>query len=215
MKLSLHQSGIWRIAYLSDEHAARAGAAGKPEFDNDPRVVDRWQEPEGAAGWIHAFTVWVPYGHLTPLPDEVENPKKPITWLAEPDEGEMVGIHFAVVRPDEGVFDATGMMLVDGFRLTNKRALIVLTSRRPIEPERARWQRDWSIAALALKQGNHIAHFGDPLRVGLFTRDNDGSRAILDLRSPQREDLERVNREGLTVNMTYSSPSNDGTLEGL
>ena len=108
IKLSLHESGVWRRAYLSEEHAARAGATGMPEFNNDPRVVDRWEEPEGAAGWMHALTVWVPHGHLTPLPDEVENPKKPITWLAEPDKGQMVGMHFAVVRPDEGVFDTAG-----------------------------------------------------------------------------------------------------------
>lgn len=73
MKLSLHESGVWRIAYLSEEHAERVGATGKPEFNHDPRVVDRWEEPEGASGWMHALTVWVPHGHLTPLPDEVES----------------------------------------------------------------------------------------------------------------------------------------------
>lgn len=66
-----------------------------------------------------------------------------------------------------------------------------------------------AIAALILKQGNHITHFGDPLRVGLFTRDDNGNRAVLDLRAPQQEDLERTNREGLTVNMTYAPPPND------
>jgi hypothetical protein len=70
-----------------------------------------------------------------------------------------------------------------------------------------------AIAALVLKQGNHITNFGDPLRVGLFTHDNDGSRAVLDLRAPQREDLERVNREGLTVNMTYVPPPPNDSKE--
>lgn len=202
-KLSLHESGVWRMAYHDEELAARHGATGKPEFNNDPRVVDRWEQPEASAGWMHAFTVWVPHGHLTPLPDEVENPKKPIIWLTEPDENEAVGIHFAVARPDEGTFNPQKMIPVAGFRLPNKRALIVLTSRRMNEPGRGQWLRDMAVAALVGRQGNHVTHFGDPLRVGLFARDGE-NRGVWDLRAPQREDLERVNREGLTVSTTFT-----------
>jgi len=201
-KLSLHKSGIWRIAYLEGV-AERLDATGKPEFNHDPRVIDRWEAPEGAAGWMHAFTVWVPHGHMTPLLDEVDNPKKPIIWLPEPDEGEAVGIHFAVVRPEEGTFDPAKMIPVAGFSLPNQQALVVLTSRRTHEPGRDQWLRDMAVAGLVLKQGNHVTHFGDPLRVGLFVRD-DHDRGVWDLRAPQREDLERVNREGLTVSKRFT-----------
>lgn len=208
-KLSLHKSGTWRMAYLEGV-AERLGATGKPEFNHDPRVIDRWEAPEGAAGWMHAFTVWVPHGHLTPLPDEVEDPKKPIIWLPEPDEGEAVGMHFAVVRPDEGTFDPAKMTPVAGFRLPNQRALIVLISSRTNEPGRDQWLRDMAVYGLVLKQGNHVTHFGDPLRIGLFARDNE-NRGVWDLRAPQREDLERVNREGLTVNKTFTpTPTGSG-----
>ncbi len=61
----------------------------------------------------------------------------------------------------------------------------------------------WPWLALLLKQGNHVAHFGDPLRVGLFARD-DENPGVWGLRAPQREDLERVNREGLTLNKTFT-----------
>jgi hypothetical protein len=152
---------------------------------------------------MHAFTVWVPHGHMTPLPDEVENPRNPIIWLPEPDEGEAVGIHFVVVRPDEGAFDPAKMILVAGFRLPNQRALIVLASRRTHEPGRDQWLRAMAVYGLVLKQGTHITHFGDPLRIGLFARD-DETRGVWDLRAPQREDLERVNREGLTVNKKFT-----------
>jgi hypothetical protein len=202
-KLSLHESGTWRMAYLDEGVAERLGATGKPEFNHDPRVIDRWEAPEGAAGWMHAFTVWVPHGHLTPLPDEVDNLKKSIIWLPEPGEGEAVGIHFAVVRPDEGTFDPTKMIPMAGFRLPNQRALIVLTSRRTHEPGRAQWLRDMAVAGLVLKQGNHVTHFGDPLRIGLFARD-DENRGVWDLRAPQLKDLERVNREGLTVSKAFT-----------
>jgi hypothetical protein len=204
-KWSLHESGVWRRAYLTPEHAARDGAVGEAQFNHDPRVLDRWDEPEAAAGWMHALTAWVPHGHLTPLPDEVERPRKPITWVAEPEPGEMVGLHFAIVRPDEGIIETGGMAVVDAFRLPDGRAFVALTSRRPVEPSLALWHRDASIAALAMSQGNNIKHFGDPLRVGLFTID-DNKRAVVDLRAPQLEDIERAIREGMTVEWTYRPP---------
>jgi hypothetical protein len=63
-----------------------------------------------------------------PLPDEVDNPKKPVIWLTEPGEDEAVG---------------------------------------------------------------------------RFARDG-GNRGVWDLRAPQREDLERAGRDGLTVSWTFT-----------
>lgn len=209
IKLSLHESGVWRQAYLTEQLAIEAGAVGKPEFNNDPRVMDRWEEPEGDNGWMHALTVWVPHGHLTPLPDERENAKKPITFLPAPDPEHEVGLHFVIVRPDEGEIDPKGMGLVDGFRLPNKRALMVLTSTRAVHESRAQWMEDMSVAALAVMQGNHIRHFGDPLRVGLFMTGEDGNRSVLDLRAPSKAVLDRVNRTGLTVSTTYRPPEGE------
>lgn len=209
MKLSLHKSGIWRLAFHSEQHAAQAGAAGTPEFNGDPRLVDRWEQPEGAAGWMHALTVWVPHGHLTPLPEAIEDPYRPVTWLPEPAEGEMVGLHFAVVRPDEGAIDPGDMSVVAGFQLPDNRALIALTSRRPIEAARARWLRDMAVIGLMVPQGNHIKDYGDPLRVGVFTGSGeDGTRAVYDLRAPQRDVLEKVISDGqLSVSRTYQPPA--------
>jgi hypothetical protein len=125
-------------------------------------------------------------------------------------------MHFAVVRLDEGTFGLAKMIPVAGFRLPNQRALIVLTSSRTNEPGRDQWLRDMAVYGLVLKQGNHVTHFGDPLRIGLFARD-DEDRGVWDLRAPQREDQERVNREGLTVNKTFtptptgSEKKNDGS----
>ena len=70
-----------------------------------------------------------------------------------------------------------------------------------------------AVYGLVQKQGTHITHFGDPLRIGLFTRD-DENRGVWDLRAPQREDLERVNREGLTVNKTFTA-SPTGSKENM
>ena len=35
MKVTLHESGVWRQAYLTPEHAEAAGATGLPQFNND------------------------------------------------------------------------------------------------------------------------------------------------------------------------------------
>lgn len=206
-KMSFHASGVWRHAFHSERHAAEAGAVGKAEFNNDPRVIDRWEEPEGTNGWMHALTVWVPHGHLSELPNEVENPRKPIQFVPAPCSGEMVGIHFAIVRPDEGFFGLAGMTLVDGFALPSGRALVVLSSRRSMEPTREEWLTKMSVAALALTQPGEIRTRTDPLRIGLFTTADDGHRAIFDLCAPNRQVLEHLQQTGFTVDKTFRPPA--------
>ena len=209
MKVSLHESGVWRQAYLTPEHAAASGATGLPQFNNDPRVLDRWEQPEGVSGWMHALSVWVPHGHLTPLPDELENPRKPIRWVSGPGPGELVGLHFAMVRPDEGVLRLEGAAVVDGFALPNGRALIVLTSREPIEEARMKWARDMSTALLVMSQGGEVTVTGDPYRMGLFsTVGEDGRRICYDLRAPSLKDLEALRGQTLTVSRTFHPDAN-------
>ena len=55
-KLSLHASGIWRLAFLSSAQlAARIGT------DSDPRVIRRWKQPEQLGeGWTLCFVLTVP-----------------------------------------------------------------------------------------------------------------------------------------------------------
>ena len=88
-KISLHESGVWRTAFHTEELAAKYGHTGTPEHGGDPRVLDRWQRPEGEGGWTRGFSVFVPCGHLAPA-TEPEDPKKPVTWLTEPQPGEVV-----------------------------------------------------------------------------------------------------------------------------
>jgi hypothetical protein len=55
-KLSLHASGIWRLAFLS---SAQLGAT--IGTDTDPRVIRRWRRPEQLGeGWTLCFVLTVP-----------------------------------------------------------------------------------------------------------------------------------------------------------
>lgn len=206
LKFSLHSSGIWRLAYLSAEHAERYGATGLPEYSNDPRLLDRWEAPEPDNGWMHALTVIVPHGHLSDMPEEVENPKKPILLLPEADPGELVALHFAVVRPDEGTITTQGMGLVAAFQLNKTRALVVLASRRAVSEHEQKWFDDIAIAAAAKAAENGIEAFDDPMRIGLFQQADNGNRRVMDLRMPTRERVEAAAKNGLKVNLRYQPP---------
>lgn len=207
VKFSLHESGIWRLAFVTEELALNEGALGLPEFNNDPRVLDRWEEPAGNNGWMQALTVWVPHDSVTPLKGAGTSAKKPVTWLRMPAEGEEVGIHFVVVRPHEGILDAPPTRFLGGFRLPNGRAFLALSSTRRLEPSRARWYRDVATHGLISEQeqGRHLDSFGEAFRLGLFGRER-GVRTVTEIRGPEQDEVERFIREGRTVDMSYTAP---------
>lgn len=90
LKVSLHESGVWRLAYTA-EYAATLKARGEGSED---RLQARWQRPpEARPGWTHAISVVVPVAELwkpeppLPIPSEV-------TWRRAPAPG--MESHFAV-----------------------------------------------------------------------------------------------------------------------
>jgi hypothetical protein len=123
-------------------------------------------------------TVWVPYGHLVPSNDP-EDPKKPVTWLPEPQPGEMVGMHFAIVRPDDGALNMPGHLPVCGFRLPNGDAAVVVYTRSPVN-EQALSEHERKAAESALAAIGPPPH-EDSLRVGVFGHAADGHRFVWDL----------------------------------
>jgi hypothetical protein len=177
-KISLHESGVWRNAWHSEDHAAKYGFMGKPEHGGDPRVLDRWQRPEGRSGWSRGLSVWVPYGHLAPSTD-TDDPTKPVTWVPEPRPGELVGLHFVVAKPDQGELHLSGMFPVCGFRLRNSEAAIVVMSRAPVDEAVLREHEQKAREAAMPVVGQ--PPYKDELRIGVFGHDSHGHRFVWDL----------------------------------
>ena len=81
LKFSLHQSGIWRLAWTSE--------SGVKAKDSNDRVEKRWQRPaEFYPGWVQGPSVIVPY---TNIEKSFEHNKKPylnkVIWVLPPTPG--------------------------------------------------------------------------------------------------------------------------------
>lgn len=125
------------------------------------------------------MTVWVPYGHLTPSGDP-DDPDKPVTWLPEPGPGEMVGMHFVIVRPDQGGLSLSGGVPVCGFRLPNGEAAFVVYTRSPISEQALREHERQAVEAATASIG--APPYAESLRAGLFGHGDDGGhRFVYDL----------------------------------
>lgn len=74
-KVSLHASGLWRIAWTAE---ANPGSA-----TGGDRLIRRWQSPPNVApGWSHAMSiVFPPPSTNSPFPLLPEDAGKPIRWL--------------------------------------------------------------------------------------------------------------------------------------
>jgi hypothetical protein len=69
-KLSLHQSGLWRRAYIED-------LAVKILPPDEDRVLNRWERPTPFAdGWLHAVSIIIPCSSIQRNPKPLKKSKK-------------------------------------------------------------------------------------------------------------------------------------------
>ena len=91
LKISLHQSGMWRLAF-TQQFAATLQATGA---GSDDRVQAKWTRPaERRSGWTHAMSIVVPVTELwKPIPPL--NLPLDIRWRQVPAQG--MESHFAMM----------------------------------------------------------------------------------------------------------------------
>ncbi|MDO8107220.1 hypothetical protein Q6348_08435 [Isoptericola sp. b441] len=118
MKFSLHESGEWRFAFLSDDLAEQHTGSRR-------RLVDQWDRPEGSSGWARAVEIRTLHGHLADVDDAIA--PEEVTWLPEAQPGRFAVMHVAVVKPNEGVLNARAVP-VAGLGLGTGEAVVVLYS---------------------------------------------------------------------------------------
>jgi hypothetical protein len=91
LKVSLHQSGLWRLAY-TQEYAATLKAPGT---GTDDRVQEQWTRPaEQRPGWTHAMSIIVPVADLWEPEPRLDLPPG-IKWRHAPAPG--MESHFALM----------------------------------------------------------------------------------------------------------------------
>jgi hypothetical protein len=83
MKVSLHESGVWRMAFTT-QHVEQGSTFVAPTAD---RLMERWQRPpEYEPGWTAAFEIIVPHSELGPAPQPAR-PEPRVFWHPDPGAG--------------------------------------------------------------------------------------------------------------------------------
>ena len=103
-KASLHKSGIWRIAMVSDL---------KRDNPASDRVIIKWQRPEEVLGWTPSINIFVssirPQVEFAPY----ENTDPLIQWFPLPREGKKLIFKIVFSCPDISIADGTSSLSRD------------------------------------------------------------------------------------------------------
>jgi hypothetical protein len=95
LKVSLHQSGAWHIAFTPQTFAGGfADASNRP----DSRFMDSWPRPKEIAPGVRlAFRVSIPWFSATILNTE---PDSAVIWLPPAPEGQTVEVAVVITAPE-------------------------------------------------------------------------------------------------------------------
>lgn len=145
MKVSLHQSGDWRMQIVNPE---RPKTVHFHDFDGsrDGRILDRWTRPEpNAIGWTHALSIVLPERHLVAIPSDNVRPDD-VRWCPAPRPGEQVEFEINIVIPQQGsasyrelIMRGGSLAVMDALQLASGNVAIVLAYTVPTTPGEARF----------------------------------------------------------------------------
>src|SRR5215216_7523520 len=135
LKASLHQSKVWRYAWVEPVVASSPMVQSVVEMTGD-RVIDRWSRPQALPGG----TLTIGYTIFTTGEDvraAKDDPKvtSNVAWLPPPTVGEMAYFMLAMVRPNGKQIHMRHALPVAAFAMNTGEALLVTATRRAIKPE--------------------------------------------------------------------------------
>jgi hypothetical protein len=135
LKASLHQSKIWRYAWV--ERAAESSRMVQSfiEMTGD-RVVDRWSRPQALPGGALTigYTIFTTGEDIRIAKDD-PNVTGKVGWLPPPAVGEMAYFTVALMEPNHQHIELRHAMPVAAFAMKSGEALLIIATRRPLRPE--------------------------------------------------------------------------------
>ena len=174
-KISLHESGDWRLQYVRRD-IAKQWAPGQG------RVIDRWpRPPETIPGWTRSLIIWVPESDVTLVPQGHEE-RKLITWVPKPQPGEIVAFHVVIARPDTGFVNLQEQLPLDAFSLANGEICLLLVSVESVARHQG-WLDKTRSQVMASVNRLDLDGMAAP-RAAVFAVDDEGLRAMWDLAIP-------------------------------
>lgn len=169
LKLSLHQSGKWRMAYV----------AAQPGVD---RVLTRFDPPaEMFPGWRRAASIVVPTAFLrAPFPERASSTARPISWWPAPPDGSSFWFEILVAEAGAGPVIAEDVVgEVGQFPLAGGGGVWVIAR---IE-EDARYVAEWE-AMRVIRDGasaRHQLNYRHPTAMAWGSVNRDGRPWLVDL----------------------------------
>lgn len=124
-KVSLHESGDWRLAFLNQKIALSVPTIGKPRTT---RIVQRWVKPESiGARVILAYRVIIPISELR----QFGTKEKKVNWIPSPDKDDITELDIMFTEPGAKVsgWPAKNKMktkLIGKYLLPNKSTLWIV-----------------------------------------------------------------------------------------
>lgn len=193
-KVSLHESGDWRLQLLSDKlshpnlHFVRIP-------DPSSRILDKWERPtQYTEGWTEALAILIPSEDVVPVPADHHKPTDVNRWVQRAPRGEMTEFRISLVSEDAPalVFDwqdwrTNPLTIVGAYRTYSGETVLVthhriqMTKTQQENIERVRVER----ASNRPPDFDTAAHTGP--RVIAAATDPDGCHLYFDLAvHPQR-----------------------------
>ena len=135
LKASLHQSTVWRYAWVDRAAESSPMVQSFVEATGD-RVIDRWDRPQALPGGTLTigYTIFTTGEDVRAAKDDPKVTSK-VGWLPPPAVGEMAYFMLAMVRPNRQQINMRHALPVAAFAMKTGEALLVTATRRPIKPE--------------------------------------------------------------------------------
>lgn len=177
MKVSLHESGDWRVQFTRPE-IAEQWAPGQG------RVLDHWRRPPDTIdGWTRGLMVWVPESEVTAVPAGHDE-KKDIIWVPKPEPGEVIAFHVVIARPRPNLVALEQTRPLFACTLSNGEICLLLASWQAMTPQREQWLAENRARVLASVSHLDLSRAVAP-RVTLFGSDVEELRGLWDLSVPK------------------------------
>lgn len=136
LKLSIHSSGTWRLAYVSE-----SDINDPLNRDDDPRVVMRWTRPSAfRPGWTQCAEILIP---AIPVEDRFSlhpdlQPRDPVTWLPGSSTGHKRHLTLVLAADDSLQIEdvlKSGDQVLGSLKLENGQVAWVVSREVAMTPE--------------------------------------------------------------------------------
>jgi hypothetical protein len=182
LKASLHQSKVWRYAWVEPAVASSPMVQSFVEMTGD-RIIDRWDRPQALPGGTLTigYTIFTTGEDIRAAKDDPAVTSK-VGWLPPPAVGEMAYFTVALMRPGRQHIELRHQVPVAAIAMKSGEAVLITATRRPIRPEEKEQLRV-ARQRLALARPEIMANMPDSAepRALMHGQNDSGGRYVFDL----------------------------------